>query len=78
MKSIFLIIFCQPAACRTGINCQGNGAIHFQGVLATANEQNSSDKEETPFLLQCITSHTKGESLEASFALMKHSVNLGD
>jgi pseudouridine-5'-phosphate glycosidase len=77
MKSNFLMNGYQPAAGRTGNNCQGDGDIHFQLLLATAKEQNISDKVVTLFLLQCITNDTRGERLEANFALCKHNANLG-
>jgi pseudouridine-5'-phosphate glycosidase len=34
-------------------------------------------KEVTPFLLQYIAQHTKGESLAANIALIKHNAKAG-
>ncbi len=50
---------------------------HIQEALAAAKEKNISGKEVTPFLLQYIANHTKGESLEANIALIKHNAKVG-
>lgn len=50
---------------------------HIQQALAAAKENNIRGKEVTPFLLQYIASHTKGESLEANIALIKHNAKVG-
>jgi pseudouridine-5'-phosphate glycosidase len=50
---------------------------HIQQALAAAKEKNITGKEVTPFLLQYIATHTKGESLEANIALIKHNAKVG-
>ncbi len=50
---------------------------HIQQALAAARENNVKGKEVTPFLLQYIAGHTKGESLEANIALIKHNAKVG-
>jgi pseudouridine-5'-phosphate glycosidase len=50
---------------------------HILLALAAANENNIKGKEVTPFILQYITKHTGGESLEANIALIKHNAKLG-
>ena len=42
-----------------------------------AKENKITGKEVTPFLLQYISEHTKGESLEANIALIKNNAKLG-
>ena len=49
----------------------------IQSALAAAKEQQVSGKEVTPFLLKYIAEHTKGESLDANIALIKHNAALG-
>lgn len=51
--------------------------VHIQQALDAAREKKISGKEVTPFLLQYIASHTRGESLEANIALIKHNAKLG-
>ena len=46
-------------------------------ALAAAREQAITGKEVTPFILQYIATHTKGESLGANIALIKHNAALG-
>ena len=46
-------------------------------ALHAAREANVSGKEVTPFLLKYIAAHTRGESLEANIALIKHNAKLG-
>ncbi|MBL7729686.1 MAG: pseudouridine-5'-phosphate glycosidase [Chitinophagaceae bacterium] len=50
---------------------------HIQLALAAAAERNVRGKEVTPFLLQYIAQHTKGESLDANIALIKHNAATG-
>ena len=51
--------------------------VHIQQALNAAKEKNISGKNVTPFLLQYIAEHTKGESLEANIALIKHNAKVG-
>ncbi|MBL7722990.1 MAG: pseudouridine-5'-phosphate glycosidase [Chitinophagaceae bacterium] len=51
--------------------------LHIQKALNAAKEKNISGKEVTPFLLKYIADHTKGESLEANIALIKHNAKVG-
>lgn len=51
--------------------------IHILQALKAAKEKNIMGKEVTPFLLQYIATHTKGESLEANIALIKHNAKVG-
>lgn len=51
--------------------------LHIQEALRAAAEKKIKGKEVTPFLLQYIAEHTKGESLAANIALIKHNAQLG-
>jgi pseudouridine-5'-phosphate glycosidase len=51
--------------------------VHIQQALNTAKEKKITGKEVTPFLLQYISEHTKGESLEANIALIKNNAKVG-
>ena len=51
--------------------------IHIQKALNAAKEKKITGKEVTPFLLQYISEHTKGESLEANIALIKNNAKVG-
>jgi len=51
--------------------------IHILQALNAAKEKNITGKNFTPFLLQYIAEHTKGESLEANIALIKHNAKVG-
>jgi len=51
--------------------------VHIQKALKAAKEKKISGKEVTPFLLQYISEHTKGESLEANIALIKNNARMG-
>src|SRR6187399_2987463 len=51
--------------------------VYIQKALNAAKEKRISGKEVTPFLLQYISEHTKGESLEANIALIKNNAGLG-
>src|SRR6187431_224550 len=51
--------------------------VHIQKALNAAKENKITGKEVTPFLLQYISEHTKGESLEANIALIKNNAGLG-
>jgi pseudouridine-5'-phosphate glycosidase len=51
--------------------------VYIQQALRAAKEQNIRGKEVTPFLLQYIAEHTKGESLQANMALIRHNAKLG-
>ncbi|MBD1397583.1 pseudouridine-5'-phosphate glycosidase [Pontibacter sp. JH31] len=46
-------------------------------ALHAAAEQHIKGKAVTPFLLKYIAEHSKGESLEANIALIKHNAKLG-
>lgn len=50
---------------------------HISAALDAASAQKISGKEVTPFLLQYIANHTKGESLEANIALIRHNALVG-
>ncbi len=50
---------------------------HIGKALQAAKEKKISGKETTPFLLQYIAEHSKGESLEANIALIKNNAKLG-
>lgn len=51
--------------------------VHIQKALAAAKNEKVIGKNVTPFLLQYISEHTKGESLEANIALIKNNAKLG-
>lgn len=51
--------------------------VHIQQALSAAKAANVSGKNVTPFLLQYIAEHTKGEGLEANIALIKHNAKVG-
>jgi pseudouridylate synthase len=51
--------------------------IYIQAALKAATENKIAGKEVTPFLLKYIAEHTKGESLEANIALIKHNAKAG-
>lgn len=51
--------------------------VHILQALNAAKEKNITGKNVTPFLLQYIAGHTKGESLEANIALIKHNAKVG-
>lgn len=50
---------------------------HIKLALNAATRQNVKGKEVTPFILKYISDHTKGESLEANIALIKHNAKIG-
>ncbi len=50
---------------------------HISKALHAAKEKKISGKEVTPFLLQYIAEHSKGESLETNIALIKNNAKLG-
>lgn len=50
---------------------------HIQKALQAAAQQQVKGKEVTPFLLKYIAAHTKGESLAANIALIKHNAKTG-
>jgi len=51
--------------------------VHILQALNAAKTANITGKNVTPFLLQYIAEHTKGESLEANIALIKHNAKVG-
>ena len=55
----------------------GEMEAHINAALEAAARQKISGKEVTPFLLQYIANHTKGESLEANIALIRHNALVG-
>ena len=50
---------------------------HIRQALAAADEHQVKGKNVTPFLLQYIAEHTRGESLEANIALVLHNARVG-
>lgn len=50
---------------------------HIVLALDAAKRAGITGKDITPFLLKYIADHTKGESLEANIALIKHNAALG-
>ena len=50
--------------------------VYIQQALQVVKEKKISGKDVTPFLLQYIAEHTKGESLEANIALIKHNAKV--
>jgi pseudouridylate synthase len=50
---------------------------HILAALAAAAEQQVKGKEITPFLLQWLAVHTRGESLQSNIALILHNAALG-
>ncbi len=50
---------------------------HILEALQGAERQNVRGKALTPFLLKFLAEHTKGESLEANMALIRHNARLG-
>lgn len=50
---------------------------YIQAALIAAEQQQIKGKEVTPFLLQYIAQHTRGESLAANIALIKHNAAAG-
>jgi len=50
---------------------------HIRQALAAADENQVKGKNVTPFLLQYIAEHTRGESLEANIALILHNASVG-
>lgn len=55
----------------------GEMELYIHYALAAAKEKHVTGKEVTPFLLKYIADHTKGESLEANIALIKHNAKVG-
>ena len=51
--------------------------VHIHKALNAAKKKKITGKEVTPFLLQYISEHTKGESLEANIALIKNNAKVG-
>ena len=50
---------------------------YIQAALKAASENKITGKEITPFLLKYIADYTKGESLEANIALIRHNAKAG-
>lgn len=50
---------------------------HIIAALEASEKQQVKGKDVTPFLLQHIASHTKGESLEANIALILNNAEVG-
>jgi pseudouridylate synthase len=50
---------------------------HIQQALRAAEEKKVKGKDVTPFLLQYIANHTKGESLETNIALILNNAAVG-
>jgi pseudouridine-5'-phosphate glycosidase len=55
----------------------GEIEVYIQKALAAAKEKRVLGKNVTPFLLQYIAEHSKGESLETNIALIKHNAKVG-
>jgi pseudouridine-5'-phosphate glycosidase len=51
--------------------------VYILQALAAADEKQVKGKQVTPFLLQFIAEHTKGESLEANISLILHNAKVG-
>jgi pseudouridine-5'-phosphate glycosidase len=51
--------------------------VHIEKALAAAKEKKIVGKNVTPFVLQYIADHSKGESLETNIALIKHNAKVG-
>ncbi len=51
--------------------------VHILQALAAADANQVKGKHITPFLLQYIAEHTKGESLEANISLVLHNAKVG-
>lgn len=51
--------------------------VYIQKALTAAKEKKIRGKNVTPFLLQYISAHTKGESLDANIALIKNNAKVG-
>ncbi|MEO6610815.1 MAG: pseudouridine-5'-phosphate glycosidase [Chitinophagaceae bacterium] len=51
--------------------------VYINQALQVAKEKNITGKEVTPFILQHISDHSKGESLETNIALIKNNARLG-
>ncbi len=51
--------------------------LQIQAAMHAANQQKVKGKQVTPFLLQYIADHTRGESLQANIALVKHNAKVG-
>ncbi len=51
--------------------------VYIEDSLKAAKSLNVTGKNVTPFLLQYIAEHTKGESLETNIALIKHNAKVG-
>ncbi|MES2431231.1 MAG: pseudouridine-5'-phosphate glycosidase [Bacteroidota bacterium] len=51
--------------------------VYIKEALDAADKAQIKGKEVTPFLLQYIAEHTKGESLETNIALILHNAKIG-
>lgn len=51
--------------------------VHIEKALTAAKEKKIVGKNVTPFVLQYIADHSKGESLETNIALIKHNAKVG-
>jgi len=51
--------------------------IYIQQALSAAEDKKIKGKEVTPFLLQYIAHHTRGESLETNIALILNNATIG-
>src|SRR5262249_16942578 len=51
--------------------------VHIKKALTAAKEQRIIGKNITPFKLQYIAGHTRGESLETNIALIRHNAKIG-
>lgn len=70
------VLIANPVPTAEGINSAEMEA-YIQQALKAADEQKIAGKEVTPFLLQYIADHTKGESLETNIALIKNNAKIG-
>jgi pseudouridine-5'-phosphate glycosidase len=50
---------------------------HILDAIKAADLNRVSGKELTPYLLKYISEHTRGESLEANIALIRHNAKAG-
>jgi len=70
------VLIANPVPEKFEVNA-GEMEIHIQQALTAAENQHIKGKEVTPFLLQYIANHTKGESLETNIALILNNARVG-
>lgn len=70
------VLIANPVPATESIN-SAEMEVHIQEALKAADVHKIAGKEVTPFLLQYIANHTKGESLETNIALIKNNAKVG-